>query len=84
MSAAPARARAQYTAKLIRGLALANNVVAVVSSNDALAHHVTRVAGDDVKFDDVENTIVALQRAGILSRVLAVKLQARYLREHRP
>jgi hypothetical protein len=48
------------------------------------AQHVTRLSGDDVTFDDVENIIVALQRAGILSRVQAVRLQARYLRENRP
>jgi hypothetical protein len=55
-----------------------------VSSNDILAQHITRLSGDDVAFDPVENTIVALQRAGILSRIQAVRLQARYLRESRP
>ncbi|MDA9464761.1 hypothetical protein XH87_09095 [Bradyrhizobium sp. CCBAU 53415] len=65
-------------------MASANNVAVVVSSNDMFAQHVTRLSGDDVTFDDVENTIVALQRAGILSRVQAVRLQARYLRENRP
>ncbi len=84
MSAARASAPARYTAKVIRGLAQANNVVVVLSANDAFAQHVTRLAGDDVRFDDIENTIVALQRSGVLSRVQAVKLQARYLRESRP
>ncbi|MDA9537744.1 hypothetical protein ACM41_16560 [Bradyrhizobium sp. CCBAU 21362] len=64
-------------------MASANNVAVVVSSNDMFAQHVTRLSGDEVTFDDVENTIVALQRAGILSRVQAVRLQARYLRENR-
>jgi hypothetical protein len=84
MSAARANAPARYTAKVIRGLAQANNVVVVLSSNDVFAHHVTRLAGDDVQFDDIENTIIALQRSGVLSRVQAVRLQARYLRESRP
>ncbi|MBB4429438.1 ABC-type Fe3+-hydroxamate transport system substrate-binding protein [Bradyrhizobium sp. CIR48] len=80
----PRSNRPHFTARVIRGLASANNVAVVVSSNDMFAQHVTRLSGDDVTFDDVENTIVALQRAGILSRVQAVRLQARYLRENRP
>lgn len=61
-----------------------DNVAVVVTSNDVFAHHVTRLSGDDVNFDPIENSIVALQRAGILDRVQAVRLQARYLRESRP
>jgi hypothetical protein len=80
----PRSNRAHFTARVIQGLANANNVAVVVSSNDIFAQHVTRLSGDDVTFDDVENTIVALQRAGILDRVQAVRLQARYLRESRP
>lgn len=76
--------KSHYTAGVIRRLASANNVAVVVSSNDVFAHQVTRLSGDDVNFDDIENTIVALQRAGILSRIQAVRLQARYLRESRP
>jgi hypothetical protein len=73
-----------YTAEVIRRLATASNVAVVVTANDVFAQHVTRLSGDDVNFDDIENTIVALQRAGILDRVQAVRLQARYLRESRP
>lgn len=80
----PRSNRPHFTARVIRRLASANNVAVVVSSNDMFAQHVTRLSGDDVTFDDVENAIVALQRAGILSRVQAVRLQARYLRENRP
>jgi len=83
MSPARTPRRTRYTAKVIRGLAQANNIAVVVSSNDVFAQHVTRLSGDDVLFDDIENMIVALQRAGILNRVQAVKLQARYLRESR-
>jgi hypothetical protein len=69
---------------VIQRLAVANNVAVAVTSNDVFAQHVTRLSGDDVTFDAIENTIVALQRAGILDRVQAVRLQARYLRESRP
>jgi hypothetical protein len=76
--------RPAYTEAVIRRLANANNVTVVVSSNDVFAQHVTCLSGDDVTFDAIENTIVALQRVGILSRTQAVRLQARYLRENRP
>jgi hypothetical protein len=76
--------RSHYTAGIIRRMASRNNVTAVISSGDRWAQDVTRLSGDDVTFDDVEQLVVALQRAGVLSRVQAVKLQARYLRENRP
>ncbi|KRQ02605.1 hypothetical protein AOQ72_05810 [Bradyrhizobium yuanmingense] len=83
MSAQRSATKAQYTAGVIQRLAAANNVAVIATSNDVFAHHVTRLSGDDVNFDLIENTIVALQRAGILDRVQAVRLQARYLRESR-
>ncbi|MCK1721312.1 MULTISPECIES: hypothetical protein [unclassified Bradyrhizobium] len=83
MSARRATIKARYTANVIQRLASANNVAVVVSANDLFAHHVKRLSGDDIHFDPIENTIVALQRAGILDRVQAVRLQARYLRENR-
>lgn len=73
-----------YTASVIRRMAARNNVTASLSENDAFAHHVTRLSGDDVLLDDVEQMVIALQRAGLLSRVQAVRLQARYLRENKP
>ena len=84
MSAQRSAIKPRYTAGVIQRLASANNVAVVVTSNDIFAHHATRLSGDDVNFDPIENTIVALQRAGILDRVQAVRLQARYLRESRP
>jgi hypothetical protein len=77
-------APATYTASVIRRMAARNNVTASVSENDLFAHHATRLSGDDVVLDDVEQMVIALQRAGLLSRVQAVRLQARYLRETRP
>jgi hypothetical protein len=75
---------ASYTASVIRRMAARNNVTASVSENDLFAHHVTRLSGDDVLLDDVEQMVIALHRAGVLSRVQAVRLQARYLRENKP
>jgi len=66
------------------GMAARNNVTASVSENDLFAHHVTRLSGDEILLDDVEQMVIALQRAGLLSRVQAVRLQARYLRETKP
>jgi hypothetical protein len=77
-------AHTTYTARVIRRMAARNNVTASDSENDLFAHHVTRLSGDDVLLDDVEQMVIALQRAGLLSRVQAVRLQARYLRETRP
>jgi len=84
MSAQRSATKPRYTAGVIQRLATANKVAMVVTSNDVFAHHVTRLSGDDVNFDSIENTIIALQRAGVLDRVQAVRLQARYLRESRP
>jgi hypothetical protein len=83
MPARQSAIRSHYTADVIQRLATANNIAVVVTSNDVFAHHVTRLSGDDVNFDTIENTIVALQRAGVLDRIQAVRLQARYLRESR-
>ena len=62
-------AHAGYTASVIRRMAARNNVTASASENDLFAHHITRLAGDDVLLDDVEQMVIALQRAGVLSRV---------------
>jgi hypothetical protein len=73
-----------FTADIIRSVAARHNIAVLISDRDRWAGEITRLSGDDVLFDDVENLVVALQRAGILSRIQAVKLQARYLRESRP
>jgi hypothetical protein len=54
------------------------------TKSDQWAHHVTRLMDEEVVLDDVENTLVALQRAGHLSRREMVRLQAQYLRETKP
>ena len=64
MSARHPTMKPSYTAGVIQRLAAANNVMVVVTGNDVLAHHVTRLSDDEVNFDAIENTIIALQRAG--------------------
>ena len=73
--------RQSATATAIRELARQHDVHYVGTGTDALAHHITRLAGDTVTLDDIEQTLLALQRAGHLSRRDVVRLQARYLRE---
>ena len=69
------------TAAHIRTLAEKHGVAYVKTQRDALAHHITRLAGDDVELDEVELLLIALQRSGHLSRAEMVQLQASYLRE---
>ena len=77
MSAQPRSA----TATVIRDLARKYDVTYVATRNDPLAHHITRLAGDHVQLDEVEQLLIALQRAGHLSRTEIARLQASYLRE---
>jgi hypothetical protein len=55
-----------------------------VTDNDRLAHHMTRLAGDVVELDPIEQLLIGLQRVGRIDRSLMVRLQARYLRETKP
>ena len=71
------------TAADIRALAKRYGVAYTQTETDVWAHHVTRLAGDDVALDDVELLLIALQRSGHLSRPEALKLQVTYLRETR-
>jgi len=72
------------TAARIRKMAQEHRVAYVHTQRDALAHHITRLAGDDVQLDEIEQLLIALQRSGHLSRAEMVQLQATYLREARP
>jgi hypothetical protein len=72
------------TAHEIRAMARAHRVVYSRGPNDDLAHEITRLAGDVVQPDEIEQLLFALQRAGHLTRVEMLRWQARYLREVRP
>jgi hypothetical protein len=68
----------------IRKMAEEHRVAYVRRPRDVRAHHITRLAGDDVEFDEIEQLLIALQRSGYLSRAEMVQLQAAYLRDARP
>jgi hypothetical protein len=67
----------------IRNMARKYHVAYGPTLRDVQAHHITRLSGDDVKFDEIEQLLIALQRSGHLSRAEMVQLQAAYLREAR-
>ncbi len=69
------------TAAAIRVMAQKHRVFYSRTSNDQLAHHMSRLAGDFVELDEIEQLLIALQRAGHLTRREVVRLQAKYLRE---
>ena len=84
MSARSHTATTKVTARVIQNLAERHHVTYRVTDNDMLAHHITRLAGDVVELDPVEQLLIGLQRAGRINRTLMVRLQARYLRETKP
>ncbi len=71
------------TAVRIRKMAQECHVAYIRTPRDVQAHHITRLAGDDVELDEIEQLLIALQRSGHLSRAEMVQLQAAYLREVR-
>ena len=71
------------TASAIVSLAQQHGVRYTPTATDAWASEVTRLADDDVILDDIELLLIALQRAGHLSRPDALRLQVHYLREAR-
>ena len=71
------------TGQTIIELAERHGVSYTSSARDAWAREITRLADDDVTLDDVELLLIALQRAGHLSRPEALRLQVNYLREAR-
>lgn len=73
----------QKTATTILQLASQHGVKYIPNAADAWAQNVTRLADDVVHLDDIELLLVALQRAGHLSRPEALRLQVNYLREAR-
>jgi hypothetical protein len=76
--------RESSIAARIRKMAKEHQVAYVRTPRDALANDITRLAGDDVQLDEIEQLLIALQRSGHLSRIEMVQLQAAYLREARP
>jgi hypothetical protein len=72
------------TAEHVRDLARRFHIAYSESATDRLAHHMSRLAGDTVDLDEIEQLLIGLQRAGHLSRSEMILLQAQYLREANP
>jgi hypothetical protein len=84
MSARSETGTVTSTEALIREMAARHHVAYVPTGLELLANDITRLAGDDVRLDEVECMLLALHRAGHLNRHQLVHLQARYLSETRP
>lgn len=65
----------------IRAVAERNGVEFIESKWDAMARIVTRLAGDDVKPDDVEGLLLRLNRKGCIAGSEMLLLHFRYLDE---
>jgi hypothetical protein len=81
MSGPTRRLTASSTAARIRELAARHHVTYLQTPTDMLANDITRLSGDTVSLDEIECMLVALQRAGHITRRDVVQLQAQYLRE---
>lgn len=70
-------------AAYILGLAAKHNVVYVSTRADQLAETITRLSGDDVVPDGIEDSLVALKRANVIDGETMVHLLGNYLDEKR-
>lgn len=70
-------------ASFVRDLARRYKVAYVPSSMDQWAETVTRLAGDEVRSDSTQDLLVALKRAGKLSKGDVAALTVNYLRERK-
>jgi hypothetical protein len=71
----------KHVARFIERFAAACQVTAVRTHGDVWAESVTRLAGDEVRTDETERTIIALKKAGKLSQRSMVLLLVNHLRE---
>jgi hypothetical protein len=67
--------------QFILDIARKNNVTYVKTAKDTLAETITNLSDDEVKMDEVEHLIIALERAGVLDSEAVVTLHVYYLRE---
>ena len=65
----------------VMDLAKQNGVVYQKTNLDELAEVITRLSDDEVKTDDVQDTLLALLRAGVLNKGEWMQLLINYLRE---
>ncbi|MCK1790088.1 hypothetical protein [Pseudomonas violetae] len=70
-------------ASQVRKLAKDHDVTAAPDNMSRMAANITRLAGDVVRLDSVEQLLVNLKKKGILSKSEILALQGRYLQERR-
>jgi hypothetical protein len=67
----------------VRKLAQKHKVTAERDSMSCMAVTITRLAGDAVELDGIEQLLVNLKRKGVLNKAEIMALQGRYLQEKR-
>lgn len=70
-------------ASQVRELAKDHKVTAERDGMSRMAVSITRLAGDTVELDGIEQLLVNLKRKGVLSKSEILALQGRYLQERR-
>jgi hypothetical protein len=70
-------------ASQIRKLAQDHEVTADLDGTSRMAVIITRMTGDVVELDGIEQLLVNLKRKGVLSKSEILALQGRYLQEKR-
>jgi hypothetical protein len=70
-------------ASQVRKLARDHKVTAKRDGMSRMAVSITRLAGDVVELDNIEQLLVNLKKKGVLSKSEILALQGRYLQERR-
>jgi len=65
--------------EVIRTLARQHGIAAERTATDAIADTITRLSGDDVTHDEVEDLVVNMRRKGIITSEQATSLYGDYL-----
>ncbi|HEX4549835.1 hypothetical protein [Pseudomonas sp.] len=73
----------QSVATEVRKLAKKHHITAERDSLSCMAVTITRLAGDAIELDNIEQLLVNLKRKGILNKSEIMVLQGRYLQEKR-
>lgn len=74
-----ARSNKDRAAAIVLKLAHQHNIHYVKTARDRWADKVTELAGDEVQFDEIEQLIIALERAKVVSSDDATNLIKAYL-----